>query len=215
MEALNDNLKEFLKNIKWYCQSSILIQYQEKNIYIDPWKIPSNTPKADLIFITHSHFDHLSIEDINKVRSDKTKVIIPSSLKKEVSLPVITMNPGEEGEYDGIKVKAVPAYNLDKNYHQRKYNWLGYVITVGDINILHPGDTDATPELKELQDIDIAFVPVGGTYTMTAREAAELVNSFQPKMAIPFHWGDVVGSEKDAKLFKELAKVPVTILKRV
>ncbi|RLC49085.1 MAG: MBL fold metallo-hydrolase [Candidatus Cloacimonadota bacterium] len=215
MRSLNNNLQEFLKNIKWYCQSSILIQYQGKNIYIDPWKVPSNQPKADFILVTHSHFDHLSLEDINKIKDDTTKVIIPSSLKNEVPMPVITMDPGDENEYDNIKIKAIPAYNLNKEYHPRNNNWLGYIVTVGDIRILHTGDTDAVPELKTLEHIDIAFVPVGGTYTMTAKEAAKIVNIFKPKLAIPFHWGDVVGSEEDAILFKELANVPVIILERV
>ena len=215
MQPLNNNLQEFLKNIKWYCQSSILIQYQDKNIYIDPWKIPADQPKADFILVTHSHFDHLSLEDINKIKTDITKVIIPSSLKNEVPMPVITMDPGDENEYDDIKIKAIPAYNLNKEYHPRNNNWLGYIVTVGDIRILHTGDTDAIPELKTLEHIDIAFVPVGGTYTMTAEEAAKIVNIFKPKLAIPFHWGDVVGSEEDAILFKKLANVPVTILERV
>jgi L-ascorbate metabolism protein UlaG (beta-lactamase superfamily) len=190
-----------VENIKWLGHASILISTGGKNIYIDPWKLIKDQPKADLICITHSHYDHFSPEDINKILKKETFLIgatgtvnkIKTGEKREI-------RPGEEVNLGWVKVKGVPAYNINKNFHPKTSNFLGFLIEIEGNRIYIAGDTDFIPEMKEIS-ADIVILPVGGTYTMTAEEAANAVNTIKPKIAIPYHFGDIVGSERDAKLF--------------
>jgi L-ascorbate metabolism protein UlaG (beta-lactamase superfamily) len=190
-----------VENIKWLGHASILISTGGKNIYIDPWKLIKDQPKADLICITHSHYDHFSPDDINKILKKETFLIgatgtvnkIKTGEKREI-------RPGEEVNLGWVKVKGVPAYNINKSFHPKISNFLGFLIEIEGNKIYIAGDTDFIPEMKEIS-ADIVILPVGGTYTMTAEEAANAVNTIKPKIAIPYHFGDIVGSEKDAKLF--------------
>lgn len=181
-------------------------------IFIDPFDL-KNEEKADLIFVTHEHYDHCSTEDIKKIAKDDTVVVATedciAKLRNFKLLPVL---PGRSYEAKGIKFQTVPAYNLAKAFHTRASNWVGYVIEVEGIRIYHAGDSDFVPEMKELKEIDIALVPIGGTYTMNAEEAAKAINSFKPKIAIPIHYGKIVGSERDAEKFKELVKEAKVVL---
>ncbi|MCM8821583.1 MAG: MBL fold metallo-hydrolase [Candidatus Omnitrophica bacterium] len=196
--------KKMEQNIKWLGHASILIEKDGKKIYVDPWKLKSG--KADIILITHSHYDHCSIEDINKIATDKTTIIAtPDSIEKIAKGIRKKISPGTEIDLGWVKIAGVPAYNINKQYHPKSNNWVGYVIKFSDASIYVAGDTDFIPEMKNIQ-ADIVIFPVGGTYTMNAQEAAQAVNTIKPKLAIPIHFGDIVGSKSDAEKFASLVK---------
>ena len=182
---------------------------KEKMIYIDPYHIEKNYNDADMIFITHDHYDHYSEEDIDKVRKNNTIFIVPENLlnkliKKGINDEnIITLDPGDAENIDGIKVEAIHSYNIDKPFHPKENNWLGYVIEIDGVRYYIAGDTDITEENKIIK-CDVAFVPVGGTYTMNFSEAAQLVNIIKPKNAVPIHYGSVVGTKQDATDFIKL-----------
>lgn len=197
--------------IKYLGHASILISVGNRNIYVDPWKLVRSEPKADLICITHSHYDHFSPDDISKISKKDTVIIGPRDIMKLKVGEKIEMKPKDEIDLKWVKVKGVPAYNINKVFHPKSNNFLGYLIEIEGNTIYIAGDTDFIPEMKEIK-ADIVILPVGGTYTMTAEEAANAVNTIKPKIAIPYHYGDIVGSEKDAKLFSSLvldAKVEI------
>ncbi|MBU1131072.1 MBL fold metallo-hydrolase [Patescibacteria group bacterium] len=197
-----------------------------KVIYIDPYNLKENQIEpADYIFITHEHFDHCSENDLKKIISSKTIIIASEScgleqkfLSKFKVESLIFMGHGEAAEFDDLKVKAVPAYNLNKFrsagavYHPQKDGKVGYIIDFKGVKIYHAGDTDNIPEMAELKDIDVAMLPVSGTYVMTWQEAVEAAKAIKPKLAIPMHYGSIVGSEEDAKKFKESAECEVEII---
>ena len=191
-----------LKNIEVLYHSSIKIS-KNKVIYIDPFKIDKNYNDADIVFITHDHFDHYSEEDIDKVINENTTIIIPEELltkllRKGINKnAIITVEPNEKYMVQGIKFETIPAYNTNKTFHPKKNGWVGYIIIINGIRYYIAGDTDITEENKKVK-CDVAFVPVGGTYTMNFKEAANLINEIKPKIAIPIHYGSVVGTEQDA-----------------
>ena len=191
-----------LENIELLCHSSIRID-KEKIIYIDPYKIEKDYNDADLIFVTHDHYDHYSEEDIDKVIGENTTIVIPEELltkllKKGIQKSaIITVEPNKEYMIQGIKFETIPAYNTNKAFHPKENEWVGYVIEIQGSKYYIAGDTDITEENKKVK-CDIAFVPVGGTYTMDFKEAAQLINEIQPKIAVPIHYGSVVGTEQDA-----------------
>jgi L-ascorbate metabolism protein UlaG (beta-lactamase superfamily) len=203
-----------LENIFWLGHSSVKIS-GKKIVYIDPWKIKGEE-KADLILISHSHYDHLSLEDVKKIRKAETVILTTPDSAAKLSGDVRALRHGDAVAVDGIKVEAVPAYNTVRMrspgvpFHPRREGGLGFIITLGGKRIYYAGDSDFVPEMKAVK-ADIVIVPVGGTYTMNAEEAAELVNLIQPEAAIPIHWGDIVGSVEDAARFKDLCRVPVEI----
>jgi L-ascorbate metabolism protein UlaG (beta-lactamase superfamily) len=197
------------KNIelKWLGHSGFLIQ-NGKTIYIDPFRISEDLPQADMILITHSHYDHCSIEDIKKIARDGTIIICTADSQSKFShidlkLDIKLIEVGSEIEFDegNEKVWAVPAYNLNKTFHEKAEDWVGYILELGEINIYHAGDTDNIPEMKHIQEIDIALLPIGGTITMNAGEAANAAIVIKPKLAIPMHFGTIVGSRGDAEIF--------------
>ena len=195
-----------LEGIKVLCHSSIKFD-KGQVIYFDSYKINENYNDADVIFITHSHYDHFSEEDILKVKKEKTKIVIPKDLyDKTIELGfekenILLAEPNEEYEVNNIKFKTIPAYNVNKNFHPKTNNWVGYIITLDNVVYYIAGDTDITEENKKVK-CDVAFVPIGGTYTMTAKEAANLVNEIKPKIAVPIHYGLIVGSKEDEEIFK-------------
>lgn len=197
-----------IENVDVLHHSSIRIE-KEKVIYVDPFEINKNYNDADIIMITHSHYDHYSEEDIEKVRKDTTKIVVPNELLADVlglefsQENIIAVEPNNNYEIDGIKIETVPAYNTNKQFHPRENQWVGYIIRLNGIRYYIAGDTDITEENKKVQ-CDVALVPVGGTYTMTAQEAAKLVNTIKPKIAIPTHYGSIVGNKQDGKEFVEL-----------
>ena len=191
-----------LENIEVLYHSSIRIN-KEKIIYIDPFKINKNYNDADIIFITHDHYDHYSEEDIDKVINENTIIIIPEELltkllRKGINKnAIITVEPNEKYMVQGIKFETISAYNTNKTFHPKENGWVGYIIIINGIRYYIAGDTDITEENKQVK-CDVAFVPVGGTYTMDFKEAASLINEIKPKIAIPIHYGSIVGTEQDA-----------------
>lgn len=197
-----------VENIHWLGHASFKIS-GEKTIYIDPWKLKDGEP-ADIILITHDHYDHLSPEDVAKIATDKTWIVTTEDAASKLTGNIKTVKPGDSIMVEGTKIEAVVAYNVNKAFHPKSNNWVGFIITVNDKRIYHTGDCDFMPEMKDIK-ADIVLMPVGGTYTMTAEEAAEAVNTINPEVAIPMHYDDIVGSKADAERFKELCKAQVVI----
>ncbi|MBS1341043.1 MAG: MBL fold metallo-hydrolase [Clostridia bacterium] len=197
-----------LENVEVLYHSSIKIK-DNKIIYIDPFKIDKDYNDADIVFITHDHFDHYSEEDIDKVINENTTIIIPEELltkilRKRINKnAVITVESNKEYMVQGIKFETIPAYNTNKTFHPKENDWVGYIITLDGIRYYIAGDTDITEENRKVK-CDVAFVPVGGTYTMNYSEAAELVNIIKPKIAVPIHYGSIVGTKQDATNFIKL-----------
>ena len=197
-----------IEDIEVLYHSSIRIS-KNKIIYIDPFKIDKNYNDADIVFITHDHFDHYSEEDIDKVINENTTIIIPEEMLKKIlrkginKNAVITVESNKEYMVQGIKFETIPAYNTNKTFHPKENDWVGYIITLDGIRYYIAGDTDITEENRKVK-CDVAFVPVGGTYTMDFKEAAQLINEIQPKIAVPIHYGSVIGTKQDATDFIKL-----------
>lgn len=197
-----------LKGIEVLCHSSIRMDKGEI-IYFDPFKINKKYNDADLIFITHEHYDHYSEEDIDKVIKEDTIIVVPEGLLKDLlekgikKENIITVKPGDKKEAKCIKFETIPAYNINKEFHPKENGWVGYIIEIDGTSYYIAGDTDITKENKKVK-CDVAFVPVGGTYTMDFKEAAELINEIKPKIAIPIHYGSIVGTKEDAINFSKL-----------
>lgn len=199
------------EKIYWLGHSSVFIK-SDKIIYFDPWKL-KKYEKADLILISHSHYDHFSAADIDRIKKDDTVVICPKDCSG-LDMKVQYVKPGDKVEVHGIPLEIVPSYNTNKDFHPKGNNWLGFILTVEGTRIYYCGDTDFIPEMKQIK-ADIVIVPVGGTYTMTADEAANAVNEIKPKVAIPIHYDDIVGSIQDAERFARLSKIPVKIKRQI
>ena len=193
-----------LENVFINAQSSIKL-LKEKIIYFDPYLINDEKHDADIIFITHDHYDHYDKESINKIKNDDTYIVIPKSLKEEVSSyfeldHIRVIEPGSEYSVNGIKFNTIRAYNINKKFHPKENDWVGYKVYLNDGSYYVMGDTDETTESKCVT-CDYLFIPIGGTYTMDKDEARHLTNIIGPKVAVPIHYGTVVGSIDDAKYF--------------
>jgi L-ascorbate metabolism protein UlaG (beta-lactamase superfamily) len=196
-----------IEKIHWLGHASFRIDGSQR-IYIDPWKL-ANAPKADLILVTHDHFDHLSKPDIDRIRQQSTQIITTASCR-QVLPDARIIRPGQRIELAGISIEAVYAYNVNKKFHPKSGDRAGYIFLLDGVKIYHAGDTDRIPEMKEYR-CDIALLPVSGTYVMTAEEAAESAADVQCQTAIPMHWGEIIGSRDDAERFKKLAPCNVII----
>jgi L-ascorbate metabolism protein UlaG (beta-lactamase superfamily) len=200
------------------CQSSIKIT-GEKIIYFDPLKV-EESHDADLILITHSHWDHFSKEDILKIKKETTKIIAPKDSKEEIltlgftESNIYIVEPDEEFSLHGILIKTVPAYNKSKTFHPKENKWLGYVVKIEDTIYYVMGDTDALEENKNIT-CDVLCIPIGGTYTMNATEAAEFTNILNPKKVIPIHYGLVVGTKDDLDTFKQLLNKKIEVEEKI
>ena len=198
-----------LKGIECLGHSTIKINKNNKIIYIDPYNISDGINDADYIFITHNHYDHFSEEDIKKVKNNETIIIIIEDLYTNTlklgfnGMNIITVKPNENYQVEGIKFSTIPAYNTNKTFHPKENNWVGYIIELEGSKYYIAGDTDITEENKKVK-CDVAFVPVGGTYTMDFKEAAHLINEIKPKIAVPIHYGSIVGTIQDATDFVKL-----------
>ncbi|MGB4270091.1 MAG: MBL fold metallo-hydrolase [Spirochaetota bacterium] len=180
-------------------------------IYTDPFNIKKQD-KADIILITHEHFDHCSPDDIKKIQTKDTVIVAPADCVSKLTGTVKTIKPNETITVKGITINAIPAYNTNKRFHQKSRGWVGYIITVNNTRIYLAGDTDYIPEMNLLHNIDIALLPVSGTYVMTAEEAAQAAMAIKPKVAIPMHYGAIVGNIADAKKFEQLLKGKIKVV---
>lgn len=199
--------------IEWLGHDSFRLT-GEKKVYIDPWKISNAAHDADIVLLTHDHFDHFVLEDLDKVRNANTIVVAPEMLRDKIQGNLTIVNRGDKLTVATIPIEVVPAYNLHpdrQNFHPHHYGGVGYIITLAGKRIYHTGDTDPIPEMKGIQ-CDIMLVPVSGTYVCTPDEAAEVVAMVNPKLVIPMHWDTIVGTWADANAFKEKVNVPVEIL---
>lgn len=202
--------------IKVLCHSSIKIVGEGKIIYLDPYRIKQEKNDADIIFITHSHYDHFSQEDILKIKNEKTKILVTTDLlEKTLELgfkkeDIITVTPNNLYTVLDIEIKTIPSYNINKKFHPKENNWVGYILKLEDKNIYVAGDTDITEENKNVE-CDIALIPVGGTYTTDYKEAAELVNIIKPEIVIPMHYAELVGNKEDATKFEELVNSNIQV----
>ena len=199
---------EILKKITVFTQNSIRVDSSIGKIYIDPFRMNETPGDADYILITHDHYDHFNPEDIPKVSKGDSILVVPENMKekaKEVAGVVgkiVTVKPGDCVTVDKLSFETIPSYNIVKPFHPKEAGGVGYILNVDGKRIFIAGDTDATDEAKKVK-CDIALVPIGGKYTMDAKEAAELVNIIRPEIAIPVHFGGVVGSPNDADSFKK------------
>jgi L-ascorbate metabolism protein UlaG (beta-lactamase superfamily) len=197
-------------NIHWLGHDTFKIT-GDKIVYTDPFKLRSRDA-ADVILITHEHYDHCSPEDIQKILKSDTVIVAPSDCAIKLHGSVKTVKPGDKLSVSGIGIEVVPAYNTNKQFHTKDKAWVGYIFTVDNKRIYLAGDTDFIPEMKTFKDIDIALLPVSGTYVMTADEAVEAALAIRPGTAIPMHYGTIVGSSGDAEIFAEKLKGKINVV---
>jgi L-ascorbate metabolism protein UlaG (beta-lactamase superfamily) len=201
-----------LRNITLFTQSSIRIENDGKIMYVDPFGIEKNFHDADFIFITHDHYDHFSPDDIAKVRKSSTFFILPRLLKSRAGgQKVLFVEPQKTYNVENLVFETVAAYNTDgRTYHPKSSGWIGYVLTLGTARYYISGDTDITPEALQVK-CDVAFVPAGGTFTMDAQKAAELVNAIHPALAVPTHYGSIIGDRDCGKKFKRMVDPEIKV----
>ncbi len=206
-------IKAFADKITWLGHDGFRID-AEKTIYVDPYQIEGG-PVADLILITHEHFDHCSPEDVAKIQGPETVIVTEKDSAKKLTGDVRILKPGETLDLGDVKIEAVPSYNTDKDFHPKKNGWLGFIVEIEGVKVYHAGDADFIPEMKDFE-VDIALLPVSGTYVMTADQAVKAALAINPKLAIPMHYGAIVGDEQDALNFKKelKGKVEVSILEK-
>ena len=204
-------VKTMLKKIHWLGHDCFRID-SENIIYFDPFELRQGAVPADIILVTHEHFDHCSPKDVARIQKKGTVIVTTADCATKLSGEIKTVKPGDTITIKGVIIEAVPAYNTNKKFHLKETGWVGYIITVDGTRIYHAGDTDFIPEMKTFK-VDMALLPVSGTYVMTAEEAVKAVETIRPQMAIPMHYGSIVGSDKDAATFKQKCTVPVEILK--
>lgn len=195
-----------LEGVQVFTQNSIKIE-KEKIIYMDTYEMQEKKHDANIIFITHTHYDHFSLKDIEKVKKKDTVIVGPEGIEEVQKIGFLKENikivkPNQSYEIEGIKVETVPAYNLDKKFHPKENEWVGYILNLQGAKYYIAGDTDDIEEIRNIK-CDVAFIPIGGTYTMDAKEAANLVNVMQPKIVVPTHYGSIVGRKEDAQIFAQ------------
>ena len=217
-------MTEALRGIEWLGHASFRIRTRAGVVYIDPYRV-EDAPPADLILITHDHFDHFSRADIVRLAGRRTTAIGPATVMEQLKGRTVSVRPGETFEFDELEIEALPAYNTNKldssgrPFHSRDAGWLGFVLRDGPRRIYHSGDTDVIPEMDQAAGVDVALLPVSGTYVMSPLEAAEAARRIAPAVAVPMHWGTTIGTESDAQEFaaetRAKTETEVVILERV
>ncbi|MCD6482903.1 MAG: metal-dependent hydrolase [Candidatus Aenigmarchaeota archaeon] len=210
-----------INNVKitWLRHASMMVEYEDKVIYIDPYQVPEGK-KASLILITHEHFDHCDPESVKILADENTTIVAPEDCLSKIDnkYKKIGIKPFETKEIDGIKIETIPAYNFHrfrepgKPFHPKENNWVGYIIEINNTRIYHAGDTDLIPEMKQLENIDVALLPIGGTFTMDVKEASELANMIKPKYVVPIHyntWPQIVANVREFEKLVENSEVVV------
>ncbi len=211
-----------LDSVEWLGHSGFRVRTAGATVYIDPYRAPDG-PDADLILVTHGHYDHFSPQDLERLSHDETLLVAPAAVAERAKGRVVAIAPGQQLEPDplpGVEVAAVAAYNTSKRdtegrlFHPREAGCVGFHLNVRGERLYHSGDTDVIPEMDGLFGVDVALLPVSGTYVMTAGEAAEAARRIQPRVAVPMHWGEHIGTREDAEAFAEKAPVEVRIMER-
>ena len=207
--------------ISWLGHDGFKIK-NAKTVYVDPYEIKGGEA-ADILLISHNHEDHCSPEDVKKIVSEKTTVITTAESKRELSKTkvkeILVAKPGQKLLIDDVSIETVPAYNVNKfrspghPFHPKENEMLGFIVTMNGVRIYHAGDTDLIPEMERF-NVDVACLPVSGTYVMTAEEAVESTRHIKLKVAIPMHYGSIVGDDRDAERFKTLASCEVRVLSK-
>jgi L-ascorbate metabolism protein UlaG (beta-lactamase superfamily) len=207
--------------LEWLGHAAFRITVGRATVYIDPYRVGEDAPPADLILITHGHYDHFSPQDIERLSKRDTWLVGPAAVAERVSGQVHRIGPGETLDDElvrGIHIGAVAAYNTSKRdadgnpFHPRDAGWVGYELNVRGERLYHSGDTDVIPEMDSVTGVDVALLPVSGVYVMTAQEAAEAARRIQPRVAVPMHWGSHIGTEHDARTFAAKAPVEVRLM---
>lgn len=208
-----DKINATLDRLNWLGHSSFRLDGPPV-IYFDPWRLPTDSPPADLILITHEHHDHCSPEDVAAIRREKTVIVANPSAAKKLDGAVRVLRPGERIEAAGVEIEAVPAYNIGKRFHPRNAEHVGYIVNVNGVRVYHAGDTDHIPEMSKIE-CDIALLPVSGTYVMTADEAVAAARDIEPQVVVPMHFGaGVVGTADDARRFHDQWEGKTVILEQ-
>jgi L-ascorbate metabolism protein UlaG (beta-lactamase superfamily) len=212
-----------LDSLVWLGHSGFRLRVGRAVVYIDPYRVPEGAPQANLILVTHGHYDHFSPRDVERLSGRDTWLVGPPAVAERVSGRVHSITPGET-LYDelvrGVHVGAVAAYNTSKRdgdgkpFHPREAGWVGYELNIRGERLYHSGDTDVIPEMDRVTGVDVALLPVSGVYVMTAQEAAEAARRIQPRVAVPMHWGEHIGTERDARTFAQRAPVEVRIMEK-
>ena len=210
-----------IDSVAWLGHASFRIEVRGATIYIDPYRVADDAPKADVILVTHGHYDHFSPQDLERLSHDRTWLVAPAAVAERATGRVASIAPGEALELEhlhGVDVLAVAAYNTSKRdsegkvFHPREAGWVGYDLNVRGERLYHAGDTDVIPEMDVVAGVDVALLPVSGTYVMTAAEAAEAARRIAPRVAVPMNWGSHLGMRADAEAFAAQAPVEVRIL---
>jgi L-ascorbate metabolism protein UlaG (beta-lactamase superfamily) len=202
---------DILKHLHWLGHDTFRIDHPAV-IYIDPWNLPAGSPKAELVLVSHDHNDHCSPEDVQAVSTVDTLVIANPGAAKKLEGVVEPMRVGDTKNHAGIRIEAVPAYNLDKPFHPKEEGHLGFILEIEGERLYFAGDTDHIPEMESI-NCDLALLPVSGKYVMDAEEAARAASTLRPKLIVPMHYGaGVVGTIADAERFRELTDMPVHIM---
>lgn len=205
-------INKVVEKLHWLGHDGFRLDATGGPIYWDPFEI-SGGPAASLILITHDHYDHCSPDDVAKIQGPDTVIVTEKQAAAKLSGQVKVVKPGDSLEAAGVQIRSVPSYNTDKQFHPKSNAWLGFIITVDGVTIYHAGDSDFIPEMKDL-DVDVALLPVSGTYVMTAEQAVQAALAIKPGLAIPMHYGAIVGGPDDAATFAQAleGKVPVKVL---
>lgn len=191
-----------------------------KTLYFDPFMIEGEYNDADVIFLTHDHYDHFSPEDFAKVTRENTPVVAPASIVNHLldegiaQERIVALKPGDYATVEGLAVEAVASYNIGKQFHPQENEWLGYVVTIDGTRCYVAGDTDINPDVQQVK-CDIAMIPVGGTYTTTAEEAAQLINQIRPAIAVPTHYGAITGTKQDGDTFASFVDSEIQVVKKL
>jgi L-ascorbate metabolism protein UlaG (beta-lactamase superfamily) len=210
--ALGSGGRTVLESITWFRQSALRWTDGERTVYFDPWGTRPEDASADVILLTHAHDDHFQPAEVERLAAAGAKIAAPADVAAELSGDVTPVAPGESHDLAGVRFTTVPAYNTRQealDFHPKAKRWVGYVVELGGTSYYHAGDTDHAPELDEVR-ADVAFLPVGGHFTMDAEAAAGLARAVSPAVAVPVHFGFVVGSSSDGERFREAAD-PVTV----
>jgi len=212
-EAIPGEVQAMLDKMEWLGHDCFKVEAGGKVIYTDPFRLGGGLPKADLILVTHEHYDHCSPEDIAKIAGPDTAIVSPGDCDGGLKGGFVKVKPGDRLTVKGVDIEAVPSYNTNKKFHPKANDWVGYIFTLDGTRIYIAGDTDYIPEMKGYR-CDIALLPVSGTYVMTAEEAVKAADDIKPAVAVPMHYGSIVGDESDAERFMKLYKGNTHIFKK-